>query len=101
MIKERIKNGPLYQYASAIDAYHCPGDKRLAKKIGSPGWAFDSYSKANGMNGIEWEAGKDYAPITKITAIPNPSQMYVFIEESDPRGYNLGTWVLNIVQDNW
>ena len=57
-IKERIKNGPLYQYNPAVDAYHCPGDIRVKRKSGSPGWAFDSYSKANGMNGSpDWEPG--------------------------------------------
>ena len=100
-IKERIRNGPLYPYNPAVEAYHCPGDKRLGRKAGSPGWAFDSYSKANGMNGVQWETPADYYPIAKVTAIPKPSQMYVFVEESDPRGYNLGTWVLNIAQDNW
>src|SRR5438034_11254631 len=105
IIKERIKNGPLYPYNPAVEGYHCPGDKRLGRKVGSPGWAFDSYSKANGMNGLQppnqWESPADYYPVSKISGIPKPSQMYVFVEESDPRGYNLGTWVLNIAQDNW
>ena len=101
-IKERIKSGPLFQYAPAIDVYHCPGDVRLRRKIGSRGWAFDSYSKANGMNGTDWEGGgKDYLPISKVSAVPMPSRMYVFVEESDPRGWNLGTWVLNIKSDDW
>lgn len=100
-VKERISKGPLFPYCSAIDAYHCPGDNRLGKKVGSKGWGFDSYSKANGMNGANWESGADYAPMKKLSALPRPSQMYVFVEESDPRGYNLGTWVLDIVPDNW
>ncbi|MFO1497013.1 MAG: prepilin-type N-terminal cleavage/methylation domain-containing protein [Verrucomicrobiota bacterium] len=100
-VKERIKRGPLFQYSPSVDAYHCPGDNRLGRKMGTAGWGFDSYSKANGMNGLTWESGNDYAPVKKIAALPKPSQMYVFLEESDPRGYNLGTWVLNIASDNW
>jgi prepilin-type N-terminal cleavage/methylation domain-containing protein len=100
-IQERIKNGPLYPYSPAVDAYHCPGDTRIRRKINSPGWAFDSYSKANGMNGIAWESHPDAAPISKTSQIPNPGQMYVFIEEADPRGWNRGTWVLDIIPDNW
>ncbi len=100
-VQERIRNGPLYPYNPAVDAYHCPGDIRLRRKVGTPGWAFDSYSKANGMNGIIWESTPGTEPVTKVNAIPLPSQMYVFIEEADPRGYNLGTWVLDIVADNW
>ena len=101
-IKERIKNGPLYQYSPAVDAYHCPGDIRLRRKSGSPGWAFDSYSKANGMNGSpDWEAGAETAPLKKHSSLPSPSRSYVFVEEADPRTWNRGTWVLDIKPDNW
>jgi type II secretory pathway pseudopilin PulG len=102
VIQQRIRNGPLYSYASAVNTYHCPGDNRMSMhKLGTPWWGFDSYSKANGMNGGQWENPADYWPISKMTTIQKPSQMYVFVEESDPRGWNLGTWVLNVAQDNW
>jgi prepilin-type N-terminal cleavage/methylation domain-containing protein len=100
-IQERMRHGPLYSYNPAIEAYHCPGDTRVKRKIGSPGWAYDSYSKANGMNGVMWESGPETAPVSKMSQIPMPSRMYVFIEEADPRTWNRGTWVLNIQSDNW
>jgi prepilin-type N-terminal cleavage/methylation domain-containing protein/prepilin-type processing-associated H-X9-DG protein len=100
-VQERIRRGPLYQYNPGIEAYHCPGDTRIKRKVGSPGWAYDSYSKANGMNGIMWESHPDTAPFKKHSALPRPSRMYVFVEEADPRGWNRGTWVLDIIPDNW
>ena len=53
-IKARIRLGPLYCYNPNADAYHCPGDLRSKRVPGSTGWAFDSYSKANGMNGFDF-----------------------------------------------
>ncbi len=100
-IKQRIRSGPLYPYNPNVDAYHCPGDTRIRRKIMTPGWAFDSYSKANGMNGMAWESSAEIAPIRKLDAVPLPSQMYVFVEEADPRNWNRGTWVLDVIPDNW
>ena len=101
-IKARIAGGPLFPYSPAVDAYHCPGDIRVKRKVNAPGWAFDSYSKANGMNGSpDWEPGAETAPLKKIAQIPDPSRMFVFVEEADPRTWNRGTWVLDIKPDNW
>ena len=101
-VQDGIRRGPLYAYNAAIGAYHCPGDTRIRKKVGVKGWAFDSYSKANGMNGIiGWEATPGADPVTKMTQVQNPSQMYVFLEEADPRGHNWGTWVITIRPAGW
>jgi prepilin-type N-terminal cleavage/methylation domain-containing protein/prepilin-type processing-associated H-X9-DG protein len=100
-IQERIRNGPLYLYNAAVEAYHCPGDTRIRRRPGTLGWAYDSYSKANGMNGIRWESNPETAPFEKVSSLPMPSRMYVFVEEADSRGWNRGTWVLDIIPDNW
>jgi prepilin-type N-terminal cleavage/methylation domain-containing protein len=94
-----LTNGPMWAYAQAIGAYHCPGDLRSKRKPGQ-GWAWDSYSKANGMNGIRsWEAAQ--VPFSKVSDVINPSESFVFIEESDPRNSNLGTWVLSVASPGW
>jgi len=99
-VQDGIRKGPLYPFNSAIGSYHCPGDTRIRKKVATPGWAFDSYSKANGMNGIfGWEAGVE--PVTKVSQVQQPSQMYTFLEEADPRGHNWGTWVINVRSPGW
>ena len=97
-VQARIRLGPLYPYSPNVDAYHCPGDLRYKRIPGKTGWAFDSYSKANGMNGVSWDAS---VPIKKQTGIPTPVKMYVFVEEADSRQYNNGTWVMDIVARNW
>jgi hypothetical protein len=98
-VQNGLTNGPLWKYASAMGAYHCPGDLRSKRKPGA-GWAWDSYSKANGMNGIlGWEAAQ--RPFLKATDVLSPSESFVFIEESDPRNSNLGTWVLSVASPGW
>lgn len=98
-VQNGLTNGPMWKYASAMGAYHCPGDLRSKRKPGT-GWAWDSYSKANGMHGIMgWEAAQ--RPFVKATDITSPSESFVFIEESDPRNSNLGTWVLSVASPGW
>ena len=98
-VQNGLTNGPIWQYASSAGAYHCPGDLRAKRKPGL-GWAYDSYSKANGMNGIQsWEPAQ--RPYVKATDVTSPSESFVFIEESDPRNSNLGTWVLSVANPGW
>jgi len=98
-VQKGLTNSPLWDYLGVMGAYHCPGDLRAKRKPGA-GWAWDSYSKANGMNGIlGWEPTQP--PFTKATEIPSPSDSFIFIEESDPRNSNLGTWVLSVTSKGW
>lgn len=95
-IEEGLRLGPLFPYASATGAYHCPGDLRTKRLKVKRGWAYDSYSKANGMNGIAgWQSGAQ-TPYKKQSAVLDPSEAMVFLEESDPRDYNRGTWVIDV-----
>ena len=94
-----MSNGPLWKYCSSVGANHCPGDLRSKLKPGK-GWAWDSYSKANGLNGIK-DFEKSQTPYTKVDQVENPSGTFVFIEESDPRNANLGTWVLSVDNRGW
>jgi len=88
-----FKAGPLWSYDPAVYAYHCPGDMRFkTQKVGGT-WAFDSYSKTDGMNGQEWLSTSQN--ILKLSAVPNPATGIVFVEEADSRTYNEGTWAFN------
>jgi prepilin-type N-terminal cleavage/methylation domain-containing protein/prepilin-type processing-associated H-X9-DG protein len=85
--------GPLWSYDSAPYSYHCPGDMRFKfQRVGNT-WAFDSYSKADGMNGQEWLPAVQN--LLKLASVPNPATGFVFVEEADSRTYNLGTWAFN------
>src|SRR5262249_24067700 len=35
-------------------------------------------------------------PYVKLTAVDAASEAMAFLEESDPRDYNLGTWAMNV-----
>jgi prepilin-type N-terminal cleavage/methylation domain-containing protein/prepilin-type processing-associated H-X9-DG protein len=93
-----IIKSPLYKYCSATGSWHCPGDTRTKSRRPGNGWAYDSYSKADGMNGGMWSGIKAY---TKTTEISEPVNAFVFLEEADPRSYNNGTWVLDVAPPGW
>lgn len=92
-----LKQGPLWQYAPAAPAYHCVGDLRWKNLQVGSGWAYGSYSKLDGMNGSGW----DETPYQKLSQVKNPCDSGVFLEESDPRNENNGTWVLNVSPPEW
>ena len=92
-----LSNSPLTKYCSAYYSYHCPGDTRTKTRKPGLGWAFDSYSKAEGMNGAGWPGLAGFTMFSKRTTISEPVNSFVFIEEADSRSYNRGTWVLDAV----
>jgi prepilin-type N-terminal cleavage/methylation domain-containing protein/prepilin-type processing-associated H-X9-DG protein len=92
---------PFFSYVPNYQVFHCPSDQRSNFKVGS-GWAYVSYSKANGM-GLEssgfWSdpgtPGNNQIPYVLLSNVTPPSQAFVFIEEADTRDYNEGTWVVD------
>jgi len=95
LVENGLEASPLYRYVSATASYHCPGDLRTKSLRPGRGWAYDSYSKANGMNGGDWQ-GSAQPPYRKISEVNSPTEALVFLEEADPRGFNRGTWVINV-----
>ena len=95
-IAKGFSRGPLWKYDANPASYHCPGDLRFRRPVGNH-WAYDSYSKADGMNGNLW----NLAAIVKQTGVPEPAKTMVFVEEADSRNYNLGTWALNADTHGW
>lgn len=91
-IDQLKKNSLLYPYANNAGTYHCPGDLRYKRLPVGAGWAYVSYSKAEGMNGLGWNG---QVPFKKASQIKLPTKFFLFIEEADPRGYNQGTWVMD------
>jgi prepilin-type N-terminal cleavage/methylation domain-containing protein/prepilin-type processing-associated H-X9-DG protein len=95
--KEGIRQGTLFHYAGGNEnAYRCPADQRMSL----PGqMAFCSYSIAGGANGEGWQNA--YVQAEKYSQIAQPATKYVFVEESDPRGWNRGSWLLDPLTRNW
>ncbi len=87
--KEGLRRGKLFGYANSVDVWHCPGDRR-SRMLPGKGLAFDSYGAAGGLDG-EDEANS----IQKYGQIAYPSRNYVFVEEADDRGWNLGSWLVD------
>jgi prepilin-type N-terminal cleavage/methylation domain-containing protein len=101
LVENGIVASPLYPYVSSIGSYHCPGDLRTRNLRPGHGWAYDSYSKANGMNGVSCCSGMlstagYQTPYRKMTQLHAPAESLVFLEEADPRGFNHGTWLLDV-----
>jgi len=96
-VQTGLKQGPLWNYCQNFGAYHCPADQRF--KLRRPGlhWAYDSYSKVDGLNGGFWTPPW----ITKISSVPEPARTLAFVEEADSRNYNLGTWVIQPETHTW
>ena len=91
-----LKKSPLFAYASSPAAYHCPGDLRTKTLKPGHGWIYDSYSKANGMNGGIWTGTDLQEPYERLASVPDQSEAMVFVEEGSGYdvGYNLGAWWL-------
>ena len=90
----QLQTSPLYPYAKNPKVFHCPGDLRYKKLAVGRGWAFATYSKADGMNGGNWH--NEQPPYKKFGDVKFPVFTMVFVEEADPRGYNNGTWVMEM-----
>jgi prepilin-type N-terminal cleavage/methylation domain-containing protein/prepilin-type processing-associated H-X9-DG protein len=87
--KEGIRRGALYPIVKDVAAYHCPSDR-------SKGGNYRSYSMPDSLNGKWGIWGKaTWTNMKKMDEISNPSSAYVFVEENDPRGYNVSSWVLS------
>ena len=86
-IVEGYKQGALFNYAPAPNVIHCPGDVRIKLKSGR-GYTFVSLSGVGSLNG-------EVPEIYKLTAILSPRSRYVWVEENDPRGENVGSWIIN------
>lgn len=101
-----IRRGLLYPYIKNPESYHCPGDKRMGKIPVHPDYnkgkgGYRTYSITGGMNGVNPNGGWGIIPIVKHSQIRSADSKYVFLEEMDGRGYNMGSWVIRPVTQEW
>jgi prepilin-type N-terminal cleavage/methylation domain-containing protein len=92
---QALTNGPLFPYTKNVNLYHCPGDTRISQPTGQ-GFAFCTYSKTQNYGG---EAYGNYwgqgATIKKVSDLTAPSLTFEFVEDTDWRGFDEGTFVVN------
>jgi prepilin-type N-terminal cleavage/methylation domain-containing protein/prepilin-type processing-associated H-X9-DG protein len=93
-----MTNNLFFQYAGNVGSYHCPGDVRFTQAISSPDidWAYDSYAIPENVQ----PGGSDTDGFTKMAQIHRVSDCMIFVEQADPRGYNEGTFVLEVTVPN-
>jgi alpha-L-fucosidase len=54
--------------------------------------AFLTFSIPGGANGEPWQG---YTRISKNSELKHPANTYIFVEEADTRGTNVGSWQMN------
>ena len=95
-----VPENPLNRYAPGGKVFHCPGDTRYQRLQPGQGWAFDSYAKTQNVGG---DPDPQTGPLdlsgkvesySKSTQISSASMTFVFAEQGDWRGYNVGTFVV-------
>jgi prepilin-type N-terminal cleavage/methylation domain-containing protein/prepilin-type processing-associated H-X9-DG protein len=89
-----ITRGYLYPYVKSVKAYHCQS-AREGEFFGG----YRSYSVPGLMNG-EYarpaiKVGRPDLVATKMTHIKRPETKMVFLEDTDGRGWNMGSWVMD------
>lgn len=86
-IEEGYRQGALYAYAPSANIIHCPGDARMKLRV-AQGYTYVSLSGVGSLNG-------EVPELYRQTALVNPSERFVWVEENDPRGENVGSWIMN------
>ncbi len=101
--KRGIRNGKLWPYLEDVEIYHCPSDIRAKDRGMAGGIAWRTYSMPNWVSGDNgWEEWVGSWRVTaRLTAVPFPTKNIVFLEESDPRGVNMDSWVMRLFEERW
>jgi prepilin-type N-terminal cleavage/methylation domain-containing protein/prepilin-type processing-associated H-X9-DG protein len=99
-VREGYKQGALFTYARNPDIVHCPGDTRIRLPYGQgatpSGWyAYASCSGIGTLNGEEEHRNSGALVLFKRTSLRRPTETMLWIEENDPRGENLGSWIMS------
>lgn len=102
-ILEGYKEGAIYKYAPNAGVIHCPGDKRQPDAAAGH-FYYDSYSGVVGLNGGKKPTGgangdnsavqSKATPIMKVAGFRHPTDRFLWVEENDYRGDNIGSWEL-------
>lgn len=103
---EATQRGRLYPYAPDHRAYHCPADLRsIARQAPGSALAYVTYSIPNYLNGDpvyeQQTVGSGRRPAKRMSELWRPADNFAFVEESDPRGLNIHSWVMYINREQW
>ena len=105
-----LTEASLGQYVNRNTAiYHCPGDRALSSIQREAGWT--TRNRSYSMNAMVGDAGDltysgrnvnnpAYVQFFKITSIPQPSEIFVFVEEH-PDSINDGYFINRAYYSEW
>lgn len=89
-----IQKGLLFPFIDNTDSYHCPGDKGMIQF----GGGYRTYSITGLMNGEQAMVPEN---VKKYGDIRMPSNKYMFVENTDRRGWNIGSWIMDYTTPGW
>jgi prepilin-type N-terminal cleavage/methylation domain-containing protein/prepilin-type processing-associated H-X9-DG protein len=92
-----IRKGQLFPYVENTETYHCPSDGSSILFSGRGSW-WNSYSITGLMNG---ETSADLRCVKKISDIVQPGLKAVFLENTDERGWIIGSWLMDVIPPRW
>ena len=84
-----VSQSPLYPYLENEGIFRCPSENR--DSLYSNGNYKRSYSINTSLNGRGWIAAEDRRE--RVERVEVPDNTYVFLGDSDDRGYNMGSFV--------
>ena len=90
-----LVKGSLFPYAKSTSIYRCPAD--TSKHVCS--YSINYFLNAEGLTEPGYGGGR-YGTRT-LSGLEKPSRTFLFIEENDPRGYNLGGFAVAASSDHW
>lgn len=99
-----ITKGLLFKYAGRVEVYHCPSDKRnQGPKPENGDLAYRTYSLPNFLNGSPSdESGIGGTVVAqRLSQIRRPAESFSCVEESDPRGFNINSWLMYLNRQAW
>lgn len=85
---QAITDGVLFEYAPVLDFFRCPND---------PNGNLRSYSLPGVLRGEGWQ-GDGQRGTDSYIDIVHPNKQILLFEESDKRGWNIGSWLLRANQ---
>jgi prepilin-type N-terminal cleavage/methylation domain-containing protein len=88
--EDALERGAMADYApGGVDFWQCPED---------PNGNLRSYTIPGVLRGQNWDDQVRVAGTDDISKIVNPTDQIVWIEESDNRGFNRGSWLIEVLR---
>ncbi len=96
---EDIENGVLWPYTRNLEMYYCESDQSEQNSARKHIVSYSMNDYLGGGSGAD--AGGGYSPVWQYDFIPRLADVFVFLEEEDPRGWNKGSFMCHLVREQF